>query len=135
LHRLRSPGNRHSRFANNKIGRKVDSLGRTASRVAQAVVTPVRCGTIVGTPTNLVSSRSIGAVLRQNKRPGRWVLRAAFVIGVGAAVLGGPIAAGAATVPAIGGALHAVSANLGLSGISVVQSGDTVNTTDDLIWT
>jgi len=57
------------------------------------------------------------------------------MIGVGVGVLGGPIAASAASVPAISGALHAVSANLGMPGMSVAKSVDTINTTDDLVWT
>lgn len=63
----------------------------------------------------------------QNKQRGRWVVHVAWLIGVGAAVIGGPIAVHAANgLPAVGG----VSSRLGL----LAKTVDSVHAPDDLIW-
>jgi hypothetical protein len=67
----------------------------------------------------------------QDNKLGRWVVRVALAIGVGAAVLGGSVAANAGTVSTVGvGGLHVVTDQ---SGIGVKGSAPAYRP-DDVTW-
>jgi hypothetical protein len=63
---------------------------------------------------------------------GRWVVRVACAIGVGVAVLSGPTAVNASSVPAVGVAPRSASSSIAHSLGSA--SSHPVFTADDLVW-
>jgi hypothetical protein len=81
-----------------------------------------------GITANLAARLFVGAVLKTNVRLGRWVARAACAIGVGVAVLSGPLAAGIAlAAPSSASQSDEIS--------SVVPKADVIYSPADFVWT